>query len=53
MMKKEKGINYQDNPGKHQQNVKTTCCPSRGIIVPIVLLVHSDLPLATFSVNFE
>jgi len=36
----------------HQQNVKTTPGPPRGVMVPLVLLVHPDPPWSTFSVNF-
>jgi len=37
----------------HQQNVKTTPGPPRGVMVPLVLLVHPDPPWSTFSVNFQ
>ena len=37
---------------QHQQNVKTTPGPPRGVMVPLVLLVHPDPPWSTFSVNF-
>jgi len=41
------------NVGPHQQNVKTTPGPPRGVIVPLVLLIHPDPPWSTFSVKFE
>ena len=37
----------------HQQNVKTTPGPPRGVMVPLVLLVHLYPPWSTFSVKFE
>ena len=37
----------------HQQNVKTSPGPPRGVIVPLVLLVHRDPPWSTFSVKFQ
>ena len=37
----------------HQQNVKTTPGPPRGVMVPLVLLVHLDLLWFTFSIKFE
>ena len=40
-------------PALHQQNVKTTPGPPRGVMVPLVLLLHPDPPWSTFSVNFE
>jgi len=36
----------------HQQNVKTSPGPPRGVMVPLVLLVHPDPPLSRFSVKF-
>jgi len=36
----------------HQQNVKTTSGPPRGVMVPLVLLIHPDPPWSTFSANF-
>jgi len=50
------GIGLREEPlykGTHQQNVKTTPGPSRGVMVPLVLLVHIDPPWSTFSVKFE
>jgi len=38
---------------QHQQNVKTTPGPPRGVMVPLVLLVHLDPPWSTFLVKFE
>ena len=37
----------------HQQNVKTSPGSSRGVMVPLVLLVHPDPPWSTFSVKFQ
>ena len=37
----------------HQQNVKTTHGPPRGVMVPLVLLIHPDPPWSTFLVKFE
>ena len=37
----------------HQQNVKTSPGPTRGVMVPLVLLVHPDPPWSTFSVKFQ
>jgi len=37
----------------HQQNVKTSPGPPRGVMVPLVLLVHPDPPWSTFSVKFQ
>ena len=37
----------------HQQNVKTSPGPPRGVMVPVVLLVHPDPPWSTFSVKFQ
>jgi len=36
----------------HQQNVKTSPGPPRGVMVPLVLLVRPDPPWSTFSVKF-
>ena len=36
----------------HQQNVKTTPGPPRGVMVPLVLLVHPDPPGSTLAVKF-
>ena len=38
---------------QHQQNVKTSPSPPRGVMVPLVLLVHPDPPWSTFSVKFQ
>jgi len=38
---------------QHQQNVKTSPGPPRGVMVPLVLLVHPDPPWSTFSVKFQ
>jgi len=37
----------------HQQNVKTSPAPRRGVMVPLVLLVNPDRPWSTFSVKFQ
>jgi len=37
----------------HQQNVKTSPGPPRGIMVPLVLLVHPDPPWSTSLVRFQ
>jgi len=37
----------------HQHNVKTTPGPPRGVMAPLVLLIHPDPPWFTFSVKFE
>jgi len=37
----------------HQQNVKTSPGPPRGIMVPLVLLVHPEPPWSIFSLKFE
>ena len=37
----------------HQQNVKTSPGPPRGVMVPLVLLVHPDPPWYTFLLKFE
>jgi len=37
----------------HQQNVKTSPGPPRGVMVPLVLLVRPDPPWFTFSVKFQ
>jgi len=37
----------------HQQNVKTSPGPPRGVMVPLVLLVHPDPPWSTSSVRFQ
>ena len=37
----------------YQQNVKTLPGPPRGVMVPLVLLVHPDPPWSTFSVKFQ
>jgi len=40
--------------GMHQQNVKTSPGPPRGVMVPLVLLVHPDPPpWSTFSAKFQ
>jgi len=39
--------------GIHQQNVKTSPGPPRGGMVPLVFLVHPDIPRSTFSVKFQ
>jgi len=39
--------------GKHQQNVKTSPGPPRGVIIPLVLRVHPDSPWSIFSVKFQ
>jgi len=38
---------------QHQQNVKTSPGPPRGVMVPLVLLVHPDPPWSTFLVKFQ
>jgi len=38
---------------EHQQHVKTTPGPPRGVMVPLVLLVHPEPPWSTLSVKFE
>jgi len=38
---------------KHQQNVKTSPGQPRGVMVPLVLLVHPDPPWSTFLVKFQ
>jgi len=38
---------------QHQQNVKTSPGPPRGVMVPLVLLVHPDPPWSTFSVKVQ
>ena len=38
---------------QHQQNVKTSPGPPRGVMVPLVLLVHPDPPWSTFVVKFQ
>ena len=40
-------------PKQYQQNVKTPSGPPRGVMVPLVLLVHPNPPWSTFSVKFE
>jgi len=37
----------------HQQNVKPSPGPPRGVIVPLVLLVHPDPPWSPFWVKFR
>jgi len=37
---------------EHQQNVKTSPGPPRGVMVPLVLLVHPDPPWSTFLAKF-
>ena len=37
----------------HQPNVKTSRGPPRGVMVPLVLLVHPYPPWSTFSVKFQ
>jgi len=43
----------EENYWSHQQNVKTSPGPPRGVMVPLVLLVHLDPPWSTFSVKFQ
>jgi len=55
--KKANGV-ILDKPGRryyqrHQQNVKTSPGPPRGVMVPLVLLVNPDPPWSTFSVKFQ
>ena len=38
---------------RHQQNVKTSPGPPRGVMVLLVLLVHPGPPWSTFSVKFQ
>jgi len=52
------GNRYSPNNGffsspVHQQNVKTTPGPPRGVMVPLVVLIHPDPPWSTFSLKFE
>jgi len=37
----------------HQQDVKTSHGPPRGVMGPLVVLVHPDLSRSTFSVQYE
>ena len=37
----------------HQENVKTSPGPPRGVVVPLDLLVHTDPPWSTLSVKFQ
>jgi len=37
----------------YQRNLKTSPGPPRGVMVPLVLLVHADPPWSTFSVKFQ
>jgi len=37
----------------HKQNLKTSSGPPRGVIVPLVLVVHHDPPWSTSSVKFQ
>ena len=46
-------ITHSKGLGIHQQNVKTSPGPPRGVMVPLVLLVHPDPPGSTFSVKFQ
>jgi len=39
--------------GYHQHNVKTSPGPPRGVMFPLVLLVHPDPPWSTLSVKFQ
>jgi len=41
------------NERPHQQNVKSSPGPPRGVMVPLVLMVHPDPPWSTFLAKFQ
>jgi len=48
--KREDGATQEDI---HQENVKTSPGPPRGVMVPLVFLVHPDPSWSTFLVKFQ